>query len=95
MSIQPVDICQLSCFQDKESFYSQIETVKMGKADCIRTDFQSPDYTLQYAPVGNYLEKPLVIICGKTTSGDSHDLFVRALHSGKSLHEACLEGEFY
>lgn len=30
-----------------------------------------------------------MIICGKTTSGDSHDLFIDALQKGKSLHEAC------
>lgn len=90
MLLRPENICDLKCFESRESFEFQLSQVKQNKADSIMTVYESNEYSLQYAPVGNYPAEPLTIICGKTTSGDSHDLFISTLKQGRSFHEACL-----
>jgi len=88
--LKPDDICSLSCFKNKAFFSNELDTVKSGKADEISIPFEFDiKYKLKYAPVGNYPEKPHVIICGKTTSKESHKDFIKALQNEKSLHEAC------
>ena len=88
--IKPNDICPLSCFDNSDQFYAKLKKVKGNVANTINIPLEIDDnYTVNYSPVGNYPKKPYVIICGKTTSGKSHDLFIDALQKGKSLHEAC------
>jgi len=90
MILEPSDICPLSCFENKEAFVDELIEVKGNTSNKISIPIEIHDnYTINYSPVGNYPDKPYVIICGKTTSGDSHDLFIEALKKGKSLHEAC------
>jgi len=88
--LKPIDICNLSCFINcKDKFYDKLRRVKSKLESKIVVPLAFEKYTIQYAPVGNYPENPLIIICGKTTSGSSHDLFINALQNGKSLYEAC------
>ena len=88
--LKPTDICNLSCFINcKDKFYDKLDRVKSRLESKIVLPLAFEKYTIQYAPVGNYPENPLIIICGKTTSGSSHDLFIDALQNGKSLYEAC------
>lgn len=90
MPLKPRDICNLSCFINcKDKFYDKLDRVKSRLESKIVLPLAFEKYTIQYAPVGNYPENPLIIICGKTTSGSSHDLFIDALQNGKSLYEAC------
>lgn len=85
--LKPDNICSLSCFIEKEIFYDQLNEIT--NLNTIHIPLELEKHCIHYSPVGNYPENPYVIICGKTTSGDSHDLFVKALKDGKSLHEAC------
>ncbi len=85
--LKPDDICSLSCFTEKQIFYDKLNEIT--NLNTINIPLEVEKHSIHYSPVGNYPEKPFVIICGKTTSGDSHDLFVEALKSGKSMHEAC------
>lgn len=88
--LKPTDICNLSCFINcKDKFYDKLHRVKSKLESKIVVPLAFEKYTIQYAPVGNYPDNPLIIICGKTTSGSSHDLFINALQNGKSLYEAC------
>ena len=83
------NICSLSCFDDKHIFFNMFNKINCTPINKIQIPLEIDNYVINYSPVGNYPKKPSVIICGKTTSGDSHDLFIDALKSGKSLHEAC------
>ncbi|MDK2826697.1 MAG: hypothetical protein PWQ63_31 [Methanolobus sp.] len=85
--LKPDDICSLSCFKEKEGFYDKINDIV--NLNTVNIPLELEKHSIYYSPVGNYPEEPYVIICGKTPSGDSHDLFVKALKDGKSLHEAC------
>lgn len=83
-------ICDLLCFKDcNQQFYNEINKIKEDKISEIKIPLEVDGYNINYAPVGNYPENPFVIICGKTTSGSSHDLFINALQNRKSLYEAC------
>lgn len=85
--LTPDHICSLRCFAEKANFYEKFNGI--STLDTINIPLEMEKHSVNYAPVGNYPDNPYVIICGKTTSGDSHDLFVKALKDGKSLHEAC------
>ena len=88
--LKPYDICSLSCFENKEFFSNELHKVRCGTANEISIPLElDGKYTIKYAPVGNYPEDPHIIICGKTTSKDSHKDFIEALQKGKSIHEAC------
>ena len=87
--LKPYDICSLSCF-DKDFFSNELHKVRCGTANEINIPLKlDGKYTIKYAPVGNYPEAPYIIICGKTTSKDSHNDFIETLQKGKSIHEAC------
>jgi hypothetical protein len=83
------DICTLSCFDDKQIFYDEFEKIKNSSTTEIRIPLELDEYFINYSPVGNYPDKPFVIICGKTPSKETQKKFVAALKDGKSLHEAC------
>ncbi|WP_135609396.1 hypothetical protein [Methanococcoides sp. AM1] len=87
--LKTTDICSLSCFNDKQIFYDEFEKIKTNSTTEIKIPLKVGEYFINYSPVGNYPDKPHVIICGKTTSDKSHELFVKALKNGKSMHEAC------
>ncbi len=89
------DICDLSCFkQNGKVFDKHFKDVVRGKRKEIVLPIEVPGYTVQYAPLGNYPEKPMVIICGKTVSSSSHNRFIEALQGGRTLHEACFSSIF-
>jgi len=88
--LEITDICNLSCFTDKQKFMDKFAKIKTGSSTEIRVPVEVDEHFINYAPVGNYPDNPHVIICGKTTSDKSHELFVKTLKNGKSLHEACL-----
>ena len=88
--LKPSNICSLSCFEDTNLFSNELHKVRESVANEISIPLEiDRKYTIKYAPVGNYTEEPHIIICGKTTSKDSHKDFINALQEGKSLHEAC------
>ncbi|QLC49940.1 hypothetical protein HWN40_06615 [Methanolobus zinderi] len=88
--LQVTDICPLSCFNDKKIFHDEFKKITNNSTAEIRIPLEIGEYFINYSPVGNYPDNPYVIICGKTTSKESHKDFVKALKNGKSLHEACL-----
>ena len=88
--LKPHDICSLSCFENKDFFSNELHKVICGAVDEISIPLEiNEKYAMKYAPVGNYPEEPHIIICGKTTSKESHEDFIDALQNGKNLHEAC------
>lgn len=92
MLLTEKDICQLKCINE-DKLCKEIQRTKEKRLNKIILE-EFNDYTVQYSPVGNYTDNPWVIICGKTTSGDSHDLFINAIRQGYSLHEACFQSIF-
>lgn len=103
LTLRPKDICSFGCLKERSDFNKKYNELKTGVIDeIILNEFKHiknlnkpkqsmEEFTLQYAPVGNYTQEPLIIICGKTTSGGSHDLFKDYLKKGASLHEACFK----
>jgi len=89
LDITPERICALQCFGNKNKFYEQYQDVRLKKSNSIDIPFEQGEYEIKYAPVGNYTEKPQIIICGKTASGGTHDMFIKRLQAGFTLHEAC------
>jgi len=90
MTLNYKDICDLLCFKNSNrQFYNEIDKIKENKTSKIKIPLEVDGYNINYAPVGNYPENPLIIICGKATSRSSHDSFIKALQNGKSLYEAC------
>ncbi|MBV1736411.1 MAG: hypothetical protein KMY50_11735, partial [Candidatus Desulforudis sp.] len=88
------DICNfecLDCGEEKARIRSELAGAKgeliLGQIDAKRE--------IRYAPVGNYPEEPVVIICGKTTSKTAYEKFLYDLSDGGySFHEACVRNAF-
>ena len=89
LKLTPEKICSLECFKDKDKFFDNYQSVCNSNLSSIDIPLELGEYQIKYAPVGNYPEKPQVIICGKTTSGRTHDTFIRRIQEGSTLHEAC------
>jgi len=83
------DICKQTCTQKHDIRIDDIITKRE-----FELPFSDESYHLSYAPVGNYPFDPLVIISGKTTSGDSSDLFKEELLKNNDLYGACVKSIF-
>ena len=86
------DICDLSCLSNHNSTIDDIiENTRSNIHNEFILPFNCDSHYITYAPVGNYPDNPIIIISGKTTSGDSSDKFKDYLLEGLTLHEACIK----
>ncbi len=89
--MNPNEICNLKCLNEKNIRIEDIiNKAKLSNAEEIVLPYKLNGYYLCYAPVGNYTNDPFVIISGKTTSGDSSDLFRNYIYENKPLYDACM-----
>jgi len=89
--MNPNDICNLKCLNGNNiKIEDIINKAKSSITEEIVLPYRLNEYYLCYAPVGNYTNDPFVIISGKTTSGDSCDLFHNYIYENKPLYDACM-----
>jgi len=88
-------ICDRPCLRKRHlRIETMIEAVRSYREQDLTIPFDNVQYHVTYAPVGNYPTEPLVIISGKTTSGDSSDLFKRNLVDTGDLYFSCVTSIF-
>ncbi len=86
------DICDRTCLKKNNILLEDIlDKIKNGSEKELKLPFEHDNYDITYAPVGNYPKEPLIIICGKTTSGDSSDKFKDQLMKTGDLYSSCVK----
>lgn len=88
--MKPSELCSLKCLKNKDRINEIITKVNRNPNAELVLPYKLNGYKICYAPVGNYTKDPLVIISGKTTSGDSSDLFRDYIYVKKNLQSACI-----
>lgn len=90
MALNISDVCPMNCFKKEGiDLRDEINKLKKGLIDNINTPILIKGYKVNYCPVGNYPEDPIVIISGKTPSDTTQKAFIKRLRDGQDFYTAC------
>lgn len=73
----------LTMLSDKRNNNTTIKTLEAMR--------EGINYRLEYAPVGNFIQEPTIILCGITPGNDTWEKFLDSIRSGENIEKAAFK----